>query len=306
MQLIDDALFTQLAEACTRMDDDQNKCPQCQSDMYLDKCEYHCLCGYVCSLWVECEPDKEDQMGGTIKLTSGNCKGRVYAINGTGPQLRKRVTMLQLIQNQSKSDINFPHDLFAAVANLYNTIQANYLEKCNKKFVHRGSIKDEILAALIKFECIKKKITRKNKDIAKFMQLQTTGFSRGEDIVRELHARGLIDIIVDEDPLIYVDRYLEALDLHNDENYDRYRSFIIDIVSFSELIKIGMSSQISSKIVGCLWILINKCKLSITLEMLEKKTDDIGKNTYIKFYKLVLYEIAKFVHIFNMYKIPYN
>jgi transcription initiation factor TFIIIB Brf1 subunit/transcription initiation factor TFIIB len=127
--------------------------------------------------------------------------------------------------------------------------------------VRRGNIKDEVLAGLIYFECIRASIVRKKKDIALFMKLPTNGFSRGEDILRNLQAEGKIDIPVDEEPIEgFVDRYLEELNLDN----PNYIKFIVELVDESERRKIGMNSQLSSKAVGALWIIITQCGLNIS------------------------------------------
>jgi transcription initiation factor TFIIIB Brf1 subunit/transcription initiation factor TFIIB len=189
------------------------------------------------------------------------------------------------------------------VVNQYNDIQVKYTEvNIDKKFVHRAAIKDEILAGLIKFECIKCGIARKNKDIAMFMRLATSGFAKGENMLRELHAQGIIDIPINEDPIVgYLPRYLEALNISNERYYD----FVAELVDYSESIYMGYRSQISSKIVGALWIIIRKEKLAITDKELEKAADNTKKNTFVKFYDLVMSNIDVFVDIFNKYEIPY-
>ena len=63
-----------------------------------------------------------------------------------------------------------------------------------KKFVKRGSIKDETLGACLHFTCILAELPRRKKDIAEFMKLQTNGISNGISNLRELHQEGKINI----------------------------------------------------------------------------------------------------------------
>ena len=153
-----------------------------------------------------------------------------------------------------------------------------------KKFVKRGSIKDEVLAAILYYECIAAGTARKKRDIAALMRLPTFGFSKGEHILRDLRAKGQIDIDMDNEPISsFVDRYMEALGLED----QRYKDFIEKIVVLSEERKIGMNSQISSKIVGAIYLLITTKGLPITIHALEKATDNTKKNTFTKFYNAI-------------------
>jgi hypothetical protein len=208
------------------------------------------------------------------------------------------------MQNQSSYLGNaFPLDILSSVSQLYITIQAEFAKTGDgKRFVHRGSIKDEILAALIKFECIKRNMTRKNKDIACFMKLSNSGFAKGENIVRNLHARNLVNITVEENPIDgYLDRYMETAPF----NVLKYKYFITEIINLSEKCNMCVKSQISSKIVACMWLLNEHCSLGLTDLELEARTDNTKRNTFIKFYNTIMGNLPVFVDIFNKYEIPY-
>lgn len=303
-KLVDEAVFTQLLE--NKLVDEQvekkyNYCPDCpDTPMVLSQNEYQCpQCGQVRGY--EEAKDHDDVAGGSVRITTGTSKGRYFTNNGDYAKTQKKFILEQLIQNQSAFTGNaFPRDVLNAVATQYNSIQKLITED-EKKFVRRGNIKDEVLAGLIYFECVRKGLVRKKKDIATFMKLPTNGFSRGEDILRNLQAEGRIDIPVDAEPIEgFVDRYLEALNIDNQS----YAQFITKLVQESERKKIGMSSQLSSKIVGSIWLLINKCDLKITAAQLEKAADNTKKNTFVKFYKIVGENIAELRHVFIEFGIP--
>jgi hypothetical protein len=135
------------------------------------------------------------------------------------------------------------------------------------------------------------------------MNLHTQGFSRGEDILRSLHAMGKLDLPIDEEPIDgFVERYLEALNLEN----PAYSKFVIELVNRTEELKIGMNSQLSSKIVGSIWILIDKLKIQITAAQLEKSCDQTKKNTFMKFHKIVMENIDTLSPIFTANNIPFK
>jgi len=311
---MDEDEFERLNERKFDNEIDFNYCPECAVPMTLSGCEYHCgICGRVAEYLVEVARERNDFGTNSIRIFTGANKGRFYNITNDYTKTQRKFILDQLKHNQSNYRGNsFPVDVLVAVADKYNVIQKLITEDQlndagevigKKKFVRRGNIKDEVLAGLIYFECVRIGLVRKKRDIAMFMNLRTYGFSRGEDILRNIQAEGKLDLPVDEEPMEgFIDRYLEALDL--DEKL--YSGFIIEIVNESEMRRLGMNSQISSKIVGVIWIIIVKCKLSITSQQLEIAADNTKKNTFIKFYKIVLENIGLFRDIFIRHDIPYK
>lgn len=288
-----------------------NYCPKCAIPMELAGTEYHCS---VCGLTKHCKQsmDHSESSGGSVRISTGPNKGKFYNISGDYAKTQRKMILLYLMQHHSKySGSAFPINVLTNAANQYNNIQKfitedNYDSDGNvcgvKKFVRRGAIKDEILAALVYFEGIRENIIRKKRDVALFMGLVTNGFSRGETILRNLEAEGKIDIPLDAETTVgFVDRYMEGLNLDSAQ----YNAFIIDLVGESEKRKIGMNSQLSSKIVGAIWIIITKCKLNITALELEKAADNTKKNTFVKFYNIVFSNIGTFAAVFRAHNIPF-
>lgn len=312
--MIDEELFSRLSEpaVCEDINVKYNYCPNCDTPMDLAGIEYQCRdCGLTKLNESDGNKDHDETVSGSIRITTGANRGRFYNVNGDYARTQKKMILDQLVSRQSKySGPAFPMNILNATACQYNLIQKMIMEdeidedgkvSGQKKFVRRGNIKDEVLAGLIHFECIRENLVRKKKDIAEFMGLNTNGFARGEDILRNLEAEGKIDIPVDKEPIEgFVDRYLCALDLEN----AKYNQFIIDLVNESEAKKIGMNSQISSKIVGAIWILITKYKLGITSQALEKAADNTKKNTFTKFSKIILDNMNCFGHIFDRHGVP--
>lgn len=317
-KLVDENLFQWFSEPqfnaeYDTIDNNHNYCSDCNIPMELSGTEYQCnLCGLTSRNETEGTiKDHDETVSANIRITTGANRGRFYNITSDYTKTQKKMIIDQLLQHQVHyAGPSFPINVLNATATQYNRIQKiitedeideNGIVTRQKKFVRRGGIKDEVLAGLIYFECIREKLVRKKKDIATFMGLVTNGFARGENILRNLEAEGKIEIPVDEEPIEgFIDRYLEALNL-DDPNYSK---FIIDIIVESEKKKIGMNSQISSKIVGAVWILINRCRLGISAQALEKAADNTKKNTFTKFYNIVFANMDVFGMIFDKYNIP--
>jgi len=313
MEFLDSELFDELTDQVSQLslntksieNDDAkfNHCNDCNVRMDLSGSSYKCqYCGFT----INNEPDRGKDLEGTtsnsIRITTGVNKGRLRNGNADYSKVQKKNLMDQLAKKQAQyNGPQFSKDVLLAAVTQYGSCQ-KYIKQEGDDFVRRGSIRDEILAALVFFECIRAKNIRKRKDIAIFMGLASSGFAKGEDIVRTWHAKKLIDIPVNEEPVDgYADRYLEALGLED----PRYGLFIEEIVVASMNNKIAMSSQISSKIVGAIWIVITQLKINITSQTLEKSTDNTKKNTFVKFCKAVYDSGQVFAPIFRKYEIPF-
>lgn len=293
---------------------DNSYCPDCHIPMMLSNTDYQCNdCGRIQPADIITHRDLGDIGNANVRINTGSMRGMFYNTASDYTKTQMRIIMDQLTRNQlmytNAGGIAFPLNILQAAATQYNNIQKYITEddidaegnvRGQKKFVRRGIIRDETLAALIYYEGVREKVIRKKKDIAAFMNLPTYGFSRGEDIVRNLHAEGNLDIPIDEEPVDgFVDRYMERLGI----NEPHYAGFVIDLVEESERLKIGMNSQLSSKVVGAIWTLIMACKLGISSAQLEKATDHTKRNTFAKFYNTVNRSGA-FGHIFRKWNIP--
>ncbi|AMN83801.1 hypothetical protein D5b_00382 [Faustovirus] len=252
-----------------------------------------------------------------VRVNVPGAKQRFFNI-GVNPAIsQKKYVLSELYRRHTAANVNIriPKDVLESVAEKYNVIQKtsqistqdNEGAEITKKFVKRGSIKDEILAALIYYECCRRGLTRKRKDIADFMKLPSQGFSRGEDILRNIINKEDIEIPADKKPTLdFTKRYLEMLGITEEkyEQYDRYKNFIIELVNQSEAFHIGMHSQISSKVVGGIWILNVCCRLGIPASRIEDSTDNTRKNTWMKFCNEIKENYRIFLGVFSDYKVP--
>jgi transcription initiation factor TFIIIB Brf1 subunit/transcription initiation factor TFIIB len=317
MSLIDNTHFDRLAESYYSVDVSnivipQQCCDECGITMHMAEYEYICPnCG-ITKGGAETTGDFEPSSAGSIKMSSMGGRRRTFNISTSSHQAQQRAVRTQLhiamrnYQNKYSAQA-FPLGIIDAVVSAYNDIQQNIIEETStdgkietKKFVRRGPIKNEILAALIKSECIRSGISRKNETIATFMDLSSGGFSRGENELQAMAAQGIITLAVEDCVIGFTNRYLNKLGIDDQKNID----FVIDIVRFSDFINLSMSSQESSKVVGAIWLLIVSMKLNITSTQLEIASDNTKKNTFMKFYKALIDSIDTFTPIFREYKIP--
>lgn len=318
-----------------------NYCPDCRIPMTISLGEYQCT---GCALQVggaEETRDPEEVSGGSIRIATGVNKGRLYNPTADYAKAQLKAVILQLdkkhreymncVDAQIKAQtgpvttdvravrVPFRRDVLAAAAGRYNEIQKFVTESSvdkdgktvTRKFVRRGNIRDEVLAALIYFEGIRLGVPRQKRDISLMMALPNCGFSSGEDILRTLQAQKLINIAIRDAPAEgYADRYIGALNLTNNQDGvpnktdRRYVDFVVGLVDISNQYKIGMNSQLSSKIVGAIWILIEALGLDVSYSRLEQVADNTKRNTFNKFAKIVKDHPLAFKCVFEKHGIP--
>ena len=305
--LIDDILFEKLIKIPESNDDTThvkkfNYCSECNAVMDLTINGYECS---KCGLQKQIDGnlrDCDEESVGTLRVCKAGQSG-FYNITPDYAKTQKKAIIDQLLRlSIVNKGIEIPKEILMTVATTYNDIQKAIDEdnEVAKRFVRRGSVKDEILGALIKYECIKNNIPKKTKTICEFMKLATNGITRGETILRNLYLDGKIELPTI--PLInknayrrYTEQYLTALKI----NKINYQKFINDLVEMSIKKKIGMNSIITSKIAGSIWVLINHEKLKITVPELEQGTENIRKNTWIRYAQAIEKNILKFIDVFN-------
>jgi hypothetical protein len=263
--------------------------------------------------------EERSQSSRTVVVGSG-AKRRLYNIPAN-PYETKRLAVLNELRARNHAVLPIlciSDDILVLVAEHYSDAQKN--NKCTivhseteeplgeAAWVHRGSIKDEILAALIYFTAHTLGVAKKKRDIAKFMNLQNEGFSRGEDMVRKLVSQQVINVQIDiETPNIFAVRYLEALGLEHDWHVD----FVVEVVEYAANSHWCLNCQLSSRVAGAIWMLVHGVPLNrlagqrITDDQIEKHTDNTKKNTFRKIIDVVVQNNDRFKHIFEKYNVAF-
>lgn len=287
--MLDTELFEALIEAgsadiTTKVQ--HNCCPTCNIPLdYTRDDEYICkVCGRI---------EDADTTLGQFEHRTGSKKYFSSTSDYSRIQRKGIIDQLETLNNKY-TGTKITRDVFAAVAMMYGDVQRISSED-GARFVKRGNNKDEILAAILYYELKRVKIPRKRRDITLFMNLKSGGFSSGDDILRKMHSMGKLDIIVDDEIEPFIDRYLETLSINTPEN----AKFVADIVNRSEQLKLCMQSQLNSKIVGAIYLLVKHKAYDKSITDIEAATDNCKRTTFNKFAKAVeKYKTTHFADLF--------
>ena len=195
--------------------------------------------------------------------------------------------------NSQSTDSKLPMVILKEAAELYNKIQ-----KCN--VVRRGNGRKGALGACIYFICNRHDITKKPKEIARFLSIEESQLSRGDKLLRQMHSNGKISIPIHHDPTsAYIRQYFESLELD-----DKYKPFILDVVTrASQVDMIGENnSRISTKCAGTIYALSQQMDLKITKSDIVKYCK-ISKSTFIRYYEFLIRNRRALKKIFKKYNI---
>jgi transcription initiation factor TFIIIB Brf1 subunit/transcription initiation factor TFIIB len=263
-----------------------HKCPECGVIEYVGSVQ-------------DC--DGKDIVGYTT-TSAGGYRGYYGSNNYARKQEKDILSQLDELAIKYRGPA-IPHHIRVKAGQWYNDIQKILIDTPDgeRKFVKRGDIKDEVLGKLIKYECDRAGIARMDCEIARFMGLPSAGLSRGESILRKLHTDNKIELPINIDPTDgFVNRYLDCLVLPVE-----YKPFVVDLIDVANANGIGLRSIASSKVVGAIWVLVQKEKLPITIAELDKKCD-IRVNTFKKFSDAVMAKLHVFVGVFERHGISHG
>jgi hypothetical protein len=245
---------------------------------------------------------KTKRMSDTVN-DAATCGKNYNAINYQKLQAKNIRDLLT--QNKGITGIDIHRNILTAAAKTYNEIQTLTKDETDidgkviksKKYIKRGNVKNEILAALIYFECLKQGFGVKKQEIASFMRLSKSGFSNGESEVLRLHSEGRISISLESEIISsFARKYLEKMGLIDVPNY---YDFVVKIVDRSIRYRVGTSNTVNSKVIGTISLLVEKEGLDITHQQIETTCDETRKNTFLKFHKEIDRNIMRFIDIFD-------
>lgn len=285
---------------------DVNREQACSSQPTVPTCD---LCGVACVVDVACPKQSrivcadcrslaaaETPLGSAapamIRCSTGPNRGMYYNMSQDYAKTQ-RAQIFELLTQRAREyqGLPLPLEVLNWTADKYNEIQQLTFAD-NSRFIHRGTMKEEILARLLFYGCIHHKTPRRKQALNAFMRLPS-GSARGDQVLRNLRAIG-VDLPSDVGTISeYTEKYFEALGLENDSTG---KEFVEEIVETSDANHIGMSSILTSKIVGAIWVYIESAGLAISSDKLEAATDNTKKTTFKKFsdevYRYEAFEIV--------------
>lgn len=272
--LLNEEQFDQLIENSSQEPSEQqnennslNYCSECDIEMeyFTSNVAYLCpKCGYLRNVIGY----EFDEIGSISKLNYNTSNTSSVQLKIQGPnaykyqrklmcntsdysKTQRRDTQRQLQKCMYEHDgPQIPDNVVLNAANLYvDTVQSHSIK--------RGRVRTGILAACLYYECIRANMSRKPKEIAEIMGIETSDLSNGDKFLQDLYSKGLIDIPVNVDPVRdLIDRYFECLNISN--NNDNYKEFIVDLINFTQKEHIAKKSIKSSKCAGAIYILTLK------------------------------------------------
>lgn len=224
-----------------------------------------------------------------VKSTIGARKGMCYNTPQDYSQTQHG-NILKHLKALSAQDNSVPQAAILFAADTYNSIQRNHDDGI--KFVRRGGIKNEVLARLLYYGCIKCGTPFKIQILNRFMKISSS--TRGEQILRQLETEGKIQLPADAAPnRDYITRYFAVLGRETDE---QGKDFVESLVDISYDNCICQQACLISRIVGAIWVYVCEAHLDVSAERLEAATDNTKKTTFKKFsdevYRYIEFEPA--------------
>jgi len=282
-----------------------NKCKNCNLLMFYQNSQYICeKCG--CIKTVIGGHENSDDKSST--------KRRIIKDNSNSPDKILKFLNNKNEASEARGEKRIPLVILEQTAQLYNNIQKisqNTLDT-SYKLSNRSSNVNDILSAILYQVCINNNYGYKKKEIADFMMLESSGFSKGDDFIKHLESRGIISLNISNDIVKSLTiRYCRNLNID-----EKYINFISEIISAANNLNIGMNSISSSKVVGTIWLLIRQlswqetmmksvAKFSqIKIDDIEKQCDKTRRNTFISYYELIKNNERLFLEIYKKYNVP--
>jgi|UniRef100_A0A6C0IY33 hypothetical protein len=150
------------------------------------------------------------------------------------------------------------------------------VQKSLKEQTNRSDILKQIFAAAIKYVCINRKVTIRDKDISEFMQLSKSGFTEGDRIIRGLSIRSIIDLDVSASPTEgHVNRIFKTLGID-----DRLRVIVYECLEALHVYPKIRQSKSLTKCVTIIWLLIRSLGVDISVATVDKECK-VKKHTFI-------------------------
>lgn len=287
--------------------DDWKSCPDCKIDMDPTGSIYKCSnCGreeiileqtdeYNASILENYNSNNSSSM--SIKIIgkdSYRYRKGLYKTSSDYAKVQNSHTNKELNRFNSQSrGGKLPVIVLKAAADLYSKIQ-----RCN--IVKRGNGRRGALGACIGFVCDEHNISKKPKELAKFVNVEESYVSKGDRLLRKLHAEGKIDIPVHHDPKdSYIYQYFEALSI--DKKYKEFVTELIDRASQVDMMGEN-NSRMSTKCAGAIYTLKLQEGLPFTKADIVENCK-ISKSTFTRYHEYLMLNRKLLKPIFKKHNI---
>lgn len=285
-----------------------NMCPDCDVRMQPMRTSYQCIqCGRDKQVFEQCvnystsiidNYNTNNMCSVSIKIVGKDSYRYHKALLRTSSdysKIQSNNTNRQLSRFNSQCDGGkLPIIILNEAAELYGQIQKHNV-------VRRGNGRKGALGACISFVCDKHDITKKPKEIAKFLNIEESYLSKGDKLLRRLHSEGKIDIPIYHNPQrAYLRQYFEALSV--DTIYNHFAEELINRSSMMDMMGEN-NSRISTKCAGVMYVLKTQKKLNFTNHDIVKYCK-ISKSTFLRYYEYLVQNRRLLNVIFKKHGIP--
>ncbi len=301
----------------SELDIDDEKCPEC-CVMYQLKDAQTKVCPQC---GVEIDFESENSLythDATHSYNCGSSSHMPFKVNGVTKSamlqnsLMKRVSDYETLKRRKiynkimKWVVQVPDECVSIPISIVNETVNAYCElQEENKLVKRAGGLDSVLAFIIHNKCSHAGTPRDYKHIVKLAGIQDSQLSAGERAIDKLKDQTIIEDVVKDECVDYVEVFFEKLGI---ECNDRYKGFVVDLVRNSRLEKINTkdnTSIMTTRCIGSIYILSTQLKLGVPKEDFEVKCS-IAKGTFMRFVSMISTHMEKkcIKKVFAKYDIP--
>lgn len=227
-------------------------------------------------------------------------------INGSDySKTRIRDNIKLLNQCNARSSKRLPVNLLKEAVEMYNIMQTNaviyYAEGSKKKCVFRGNGRKGVLGACLYFVFTRNRITKTNKFLADFLDIEESYISKGRSILKDISRKNIITLPeYHETKKDYIYQHCEGLRI--DKKYIICISEIID-ASRSTKMRGENNATTISRCAGAIYLL--KLQLDFPFNEVDiHQVCDVTIATFKKFKKHLIVNRKIINKIFKKYGIP--
>lgn len=314
-------VFSDDAFVFARYEPENNTCKNCGQDMLVNSDMMICK---NCGMEVKNDTAVGVEEHTSAKTNNVNSNGylsvkivgkgnyvhqkNMYKTSSSYPQ-KSRIDILREMKryNDNSDMIKFPLDILQQTCEMFSAIKKSGM-------IFRKDGKRGVLAACIYYSAYAAGITKTPIEIANFIGINEKFYIQGDRIVQELSERGFITISQKINPTNdYVERYMTLLGIISDKAVEersadekRYKEFVIDIIARAEKYKLHIinDSKPNTKAIGVIYLLtLREKNLRHVRAAQIESTCAISRNTYMKYYELIIQHYKLFKKSFKKYRI---
>ena len=278
------------------------RCPECG----IEKKSYEETCDYSASVANNYNTNNYSAVAFKVSGIDSYKYNKGLQINGSDySKTRIRDNIKLLNQCNARTSKRLPSNLLVEAVEMYNIMQTNasiyYANSTEKKGVFRGNGRKGVLGACLYFVFTRNRITKTNKFLAEFLDIEESYISKGRSILKDMGRKKIITLPdYHETKGDYIYQNCEGLRI--DKKYINCISEIID-ASRSTKMKGENNANTKSRCAGVIYLL--KLQLNFPFNEVDiHQVCEVTIATFKKFKKHLIVNRKIINKIFKKYGIP--